>query len=123
MNKQIETIKKYFAIWLLKDQSALENIFAPSIHYLECYGAEYVGLIEIRQWMTHKFEVQTVTQWNIKNIYHEGSRFTVEWFFACVDHGKEFKFDGVSLITFEGEYISEIKEFESKSEHYRPYSK
>lgn len=41
--------------------------------------------------------------------------------FACVDHGKNFKFDGVSLITFKDLQIAEIKEFENKHSHYRPY--
>jgi hypothetical protein len=89
--------------------------------FVECYGAEYVGIDEIQSWIDHKFKVQTVTQWDIKNIFHDGSVFTVEWFFSCIDHGKTFSFDGISLITFEGSHIIEIKEFESKISHYRPY--
>ncbi|MEH1646970.1 nuclear transport factor 2 family protein [Pediococcus pentosaceus] len=121
MNEQISTIQKYFNMWLVKDCHALDTIFTPTIHYVECYGAEYLGIPEIQQWMNHKFKIQTVTQWDIKNIYREKSVFTVEWFFACTDHGKDYKFDGVSLITFKDSRIMEIKEFESKSTHYRPY--
>lgn len=62
-----------------------------------------------------------MTCWDIKNIYHDGATYIVEWMFACVDHGKNFKFDGVSLITFKDLQIAEIKEFESKHSHYRPY--
>lgn len=71
--------------------------------------------------MVHKFKVQTVTQWDIKHIYHNGDIYTVEWLFACLDNGKKFKFDGVSLITFRDGLIAEVKEFESKYRHYRPY--
>lgn len=38
----------------------------------------------------------------------------MEYFFTCTDHGKEYNFDGISIITLKGTYISEIKEFESK---------
>ncbi len=58
---------------------------------------------------------------DIKNIYHDKNIFTVEWTFSCTENNKNFSFDGVSLITFTEDKIAEIKEFESKKEHYRPY--
>jgi ketosteroid isomerase-like protein len=121
MTNQIELIKHYFNRWLTKNQSDLNTVFIPNAHYIECYGAEYNGIDEIKQWMVHKFKVQTVTQWDIKHIYHDGDIYTVEWLFACLDNGKKFKFDGVSLITFRDGLIAEVKEFESKHQHYRPY--
>ena len=121
MNQQIEIIQRYFNMWKNKKLINLAQIFTPAVHYVECYGAEYVGIQEIQRWITHKFKVQTVTCWDIKNIYHDGATYIVEWVFACVDHGKNFKFDGVSLVTFKDLQIAEIKEFESKHSHYRPY--
>ncbi|BAQ56483.1 nuclear transport factor 2 family protein [Lactobacillus acetotolerans] len=121
VTKSIKVIKQYFKMWLTKDSRNLEDIFTSNIHYIECYGAEYSGLHEIKQWMSHKFKTQTVFQWDIKNIYHDKNIFTVEWTFSCTENNKNFSFDGVSLITFTGDKIAEIKEFESKKEHYRPY--
>lgn len=121
VTKSIKVIKQYFKMWLTKDSRNLEDIFTSNIHYIECYGAEYSGLHEIKQWMSHKFKTQTVSQWDIKNIYHDKNIFTVEWTFSCTENNKNFSFDGVSLITFTEDKIAEIKEFESKKEHYRPY--
>ena len=45
-----EIIRKYFACWLNKDEKPLTDIFAEDIIYSECYGPEYHGIRQIRQW-------------------------------------------------------------------------
>lgn len=49
MTNQIKLIKRYFNIWLTKNQSDLNTVFIPNAQYVECYGAEYNGIDEIRQ--------------------------------------------------------------------------
>lgn len=121
MDKSRMLIEHYFNMWLTKNRLSIDDIFTSTVHYVECYGAEYYGINELKQWMDHKFKHQTVTQWFIENIYHDDNIYTVEWTSACIDRDKPFKFDGVSLITFKNGKIAEIKEFESKHKHYRPY--
>ncbi len=73
-----ELIRQYFKMWLTKDIKALDSIFDPKVHYIECYGPEYVGITEVKRWMQHMFQVQTVVAWNIKKIYSEQNVYTVE---------------------------------------------
>ncbi|GEP19691.1 hypothetical protein LSA03_10750 [Pediococcus argentinicus] len=47
----------------------------------------------------------------------------VEWHFACTQDNEDSSFDGVSIIKFKEDLISEVSEFESKDTHRRPYKK
>lgn len=115
-------IRAYFEMWVQRDFTSLESIFAPNIYYSECYGPEYSGLDEIHLWIDAMLKKQTVLQWQIKRFLHERDMVVVEWFFKERQGGVVHGFDGVSIIEFQADgKISSIKEFESKAEHVTPY--
>ncbi len=120
-NTEKETlIKKYFDMWIHRDFTGLDNIFATDIYYSECYGPQYFSMSEINLWIEAMLKKQKVLEWTIKRYMHEQNTAIVEWFFkeqqADVVHG----FNGVSIIEFnENGKIYSIKEFESKAEHQR----
>lgn len=122
-NRTDELIKKYFQMWIDKIKLDLTTIFTKDIQYTECYGPQYKGIDEIDEWIKHQFEIQTVTDWTIKNIYHDQNVTTVEWHFVYTQDNENSGFDGVSIIKFKDDLISEISEFESKDVHTRPYLK
>ena len=122
--KQEEIIKRYFQSWIQKDDSLLGSIFDEDVVYIECYGPEYHGIAQITQWFNDWNQNNSVLEWTIKNFIYQGNITVVEWFFKCRCGNEEDGFDGVSLVKFDnGNKIVELKEFQSKSEHYYPYGK
>lgn len=119
---QEKIIREYFAAWLEKKADVLESIFAENIVYSECYGPEYHGLWQIKQWFSDWNQRGSVWEWSIKRFLHQDNVTVVEWFFRCEYDGNTDGFDGVSIITFnEDRKILELKEFSSKAEHNFPY--
>lgn len=122
MQEKEMVVRKYFNMWLDKNFEGIEVIFDPNIYYSECYGPEYQGLSEIRQWIDDSLKRQTVIEWKIKHIIHSGNILVVEWYFRDCVHSKEHEFDGVSIIEFTNQnVIKSIKEFESRTNHIAPY--
>jgi hypothetical protein len=114
-------IRKYFAMWIDRNFDAIEEVFDINIYYSECYGPEYQGISEIKQWITKNMKEQVVLEWNIKQFIHQDNIVVVEWFFKDIS-GEEHAFDGVSIIVFNNQNkILSIKEFESKSTHTTPF--
>ncbi|MBU7555124.1 nuclear transport factor 2 family protein [Pediococcus ethanolidurans] len=120
MNKKT-IIAEYFQMWVKKDFKQLPEIFSSDICYTECYGPRYVGLPEVQAWIRHKSAEQTVLEWRIDNITLAGDQSFVKWFFKA--HEKTtYEFDGISVIQWaKNNQILRIDEYQSKSEHIRPY--
>ncbi|SMY32869.1 nuclear transport factor 2 family protein [Photobacterium andalusiense] len=117
-------IRHYFQMWVKRDFTHLDKLFAADIYYSECYGPEYFGLSEIYRWIDDMLAKQTVLAWEIKQFIHEPSTNTVvvEWYFKEQQKLDVNDFNGVSIIKFTPEgKICVIKEFESKSEHVAPF--
>ena len=117
-----EKIKLYFECWLTKEGTNLRNLFSDNVVYSECYGPEYIGIKQIEKWFTDWNEKGTVLQWDIKQYIEQGNTVVVEWYFKCSYEGNVDGFDGVTIAKFdENRKICELKEFQSKAEHYHPY--
>lgn len=116
-----EIIRKYFDSWIKKDIKVLPSIFSENTVYVECYGPEYHGLDQILKWFSDWNKNGAVLEWSIKSFMHQGKFSAVEWYFKCDYDGEVSGFDGISLIEFAGEKIVNLKEFQSKAEHYYPY--
>ncbi|MDR0410744.1 MAG: nuclear transport factor 2 family protein [Treponema sp.] len=121
--KRKKIIKQYFDSWVNKDINIIERHFSQNIKYIECYGPEYNGKEQIIQWFDDWQRKNNVLQWNIKQFFSQNNTIIVEWFFECKTKTDKYSFDGVSIIEFDNSNeIIVIKEFQSKSEHYFPYS-
>jgi ketosteroid isomerase-like protein len=116
-----EIIKRYFNSWINKDINIIERHFSQNIKYVECYGPEYNGKERIIQWFNDWQKENNVLQWNMKRFFNRNNVIIAEWFFECETKTNKHSFDGVSIIEFDGDKITMIKEFQSKSEHYFPY--
>ena len=101
-----EIVKRYFQAWLDQNIEPLGSIFSEDIVYSECYGPEYRGLSQILKWFADWNKSGRVLKWDIK----------------CDYHHEIGGFDGVSIIEFNDDMkIVNLKEFQSKAEHYFPY--
>lgn len=66
----------------------------------------------------------TVLNWDIKQITLVDKTAFVEWYFKCDYDGKISDFDGITIAKFNNNMkIYDLKEFQSKSDHYYPYEK
>lgn len=117
-----EIIEQYFACWIDKDESGLADIFSEDIVYSECYGPEYAGREQLIRWFREWNSKGTVLEWTIRQCIEQNNVIAVEWFFSCEYEGNIDGFDGVTIAVFDGNaQICNLKEFQSKAEHYNPY--
>lgn len=122
MDIKEKIIKEYFTMWTNKNFDNLDTLFDAKIYYSECYGPEYQGIREIKQWIHELSQKQTVLEWNIKQFIHQDNIVVVEWYFKDYIKQKASDFNGVSIIEFtEDNKIISIKEFESKAQHTTPF--
>lgn len=120
--EQEALIRRYFAMWLQNDGSALGEVLCKDAVYSECYGPQYHGLAQIRRWFSDWNRRGKVQRWDIQQIVCTPQLAVAEWFFECCYAGETQAFNGVSLITFGAcGKISTLKEFESKARHEYPY--
>lgn len=118
-----EIIKQYFCSWLKQDINLYKDLFSDDATYSECYGPIYRNKREILTWFRDWNKEGKVLEWPIKNLLVARNTAIVEWYFKCDYQNKVSEFNGVSLIEFNNQNkIKSVKEFQSKSEHYYPYS-
>jgi len=114
-------VEEYFRSWIDKDIAVMGNCLDDDVRYAECYGPEYRGKDQCLKWFEEWNRWGSVLEWRLKDYRESGEDCVVEWYFRCEFEGKEDGFDGVSLIQFSGDKIIEVKEFQSKADHYFPY--
>lgn len=122
--KKSEIFQNTIDAWLSKDIDLFLSVLSDEISYTECYGPQYKGKKECEQWFrdwTAPAE-NKVKSWTVKSDYFDENTGFFTWTFHCVYKGKEELFDGISLVTFTGNLISEIQEFEQKHDKYRSYA-
>lgn len=120
--KQI--IRDYFQAWLKPNIEVIKSIFEKNATYSECYGPIYRNKKEIISWFEKWNKQGKVIAWPIEKILINENTCIVEWHFKCNYQKKISEFDGVSIIDFNDQNkIISVKEYQSKSQHYYPYSK
>lgn len=122
--KREEIIRKWFSMWLSKEDGGILEPFSPNAVYIESWGPEYHGSEKIRHWFQEWNERGNVLKWEIQGFFHSGDQTTVCWFFSCrMKDGTEQAFDGISLITWDmNGKIAELKEYGCNIERYDPYA-
>lgn len=80
---QIKLIETYFKMWIERDFSRINDIFADDIFYRECYGACYRNLKEIHLWITQQLKKQVVLNWSINTVNVDNNSFFRDLDFSC----------------------------------------
>ena len=123
--KQRESkIRQWFSMWLDKQDTGIEELFAPDAVYIESWGPEYYGSGKIKLWFDEWNSRGTVERWDIRQYFHKGDQTVVEWVFRCVMAGGTIQsFDGLSLIRWnEAGQICFLQEFGCNENRYDPYA-
>ena len=125
MEKQQENkIQQWFSMWLDRQDTGIEDLFAPDAVYIESWGPEYHGNGKIKLWFDEWNTRGTVERWNIRQYFHKGDQTVVEWSFRCtMTDGTVQSFDGLSLIRWnEAGQICFLQEFGCNENRYDPYA-
>lgn len=117
-------IRQWFSMWLCKQDTGIEELFAPDAVYIESWGPEYYGSVKIKLWFDEWNSRGTVERWDIRQYFHKGDQTVVEWAFRCVMvDGTIQSFDGLSLIRWnEAGQICFLQEFGCNENRYDPYA-
>ena len=92
------------------------------IIYSECYGPEYHGLKQIFNWFHDWNKCGIVLEWDVKRCIEKDNIAICEWYFSCNYNGRIDEFDGCTIAEFNDDMkITNLKEFQSKSQHFYPY--
>ena len=121
MNRDVavDLITRYFKAWVNKDF----DLFAGTVHdeatVREYTGAVIEGKEQLHRWFTwwNKHDNE-VLYWDIHRIFYDDEQQSacVEWTFKCRYEGKEYEWDGSSVVVFRDSLIYEINEYEMKKE-------
>ena len=117
-------IRRWFSMWLDKQDTGIEALFAPDAVYIESWGPEYHGSGKIRLWFAEWNIRGAVERWDIRQVFHKGDQAEVEWAFRCaMTDGTVQSFDGLSLIRWNGTgQICFLQEFGCNENRYDPYA-
>ena len=77
----VDTIRKYYDLWITASRSGIENLIAEDIVYTESYGPQHHGISEIIRWFDDWTPKAKVIRWDITNSIEQGNSCVVEWFF------------------------------------------
>ena len=123
--KQRESkIRQWFSMWLCKQDTGIEELFAPGAVYIESWGPEYHSSGKIKLWFAEWNSRGAVERWDIRQYFHKGDQTVVEWVFRCaMTDGTIQSFDGLSLIRWnEADQICFLQEFGCNENRYDPYA-
>ena len=117
-------IRQWFSMWLDKQDTGIEELFAPDAVYIESWGPEYHGSGKIKLWFDEWNTRGTVQRWDIRQYFHKENQTVVEWSFQCaMTDGTVQSFDGLSLIHWnEAGQICFLQEFGCNENRYDPYA-
>ncbi|WP_055108638.1 nuclear transport factor 2 family protein [Paenibacillus ihumii] len=123
-DKAIEIVTLYFESWMEKDFIKFTKVMHDEAIVRECTGAVIEGKDELTRWFTEWNEGEnTVLKWISHNFGFDKERMSafVEWKFKCIFEGKEYEWDGSSIVYFRDSFIVELNEYEMKQEKFFPY--
>lgn len=118
-------IRRWFSMWLDRQDGGIGELFAPDAVYIESWGPEYHGMEKIKLWFDEWNTRGRVERWDIRQFFHKGDQTVAEWTFCCtMADGSTQSFDGLSLIGWnEAGQIRFLKEFGCNENRYDPYAK
>lgn len=124
INDREKKIRKWFAMWLSKEDTGIMELFSPNAVYIESWGPEYHGSSTIKHWFDEWNSRGQVFKWEIKQFFHCGNQTVVDWYFENrMSNGVKDSFDGLSLVVWtEDGKIQSLKEYGCNIDRYNPYA-
>ena len=121
--KREASIRKWFNMWLNKNDLGISELFADDAVYTESWGPRYPGIKKIKHWFQEWNTRGTVLVWDIKCFFHSENATAVLWYFKnTMDNGEVEEFNGVTIVDWdEDNKMKELCEFGCNIRNYDPY--
>ncbi len=124
MDAREANIRRWFAMWLEKRDTGIDELFSPEALYIESWGPQYRGVEKIRHWFEEWNTRGSVLAWDIHGFFHRDDATVVQWYFRnAMNDGRVEAFDGMSLVVWaEDGRIRLLQEFGCNLDRYDPYA-
>lgn len=124
MDAREANIRRWFAMWLEKRDTGIDELFSPEALYIESWGPQYRGVEKIRHWFEEWNTRGSVLAWDIHGFFHRDDATVVQWYFRnAMNDGRVEVFDGMSLVVWaEDGRICLLQEFGCNLDRYDPYA-
>lgn len=121
-----DIVAAYMQAWLDQDQTRFLSLLSPDVLVVESYGPVYRGHAECAAWFRGWHGSPAfgrVTRWELGRCFVDEKRSAVfcEWDFECIYEGKAGGFLGASLYLFRDRLVTELREYKTEREQFRPY--
>ena len=108
----ISSIENYIQGWIDGDIEKVLRVLSENCGIIESHGPKFVGKEQVRIWMNGwKERGGEIREWKVIKIVQGDDAAAIEWEFECLDRGREYKFSGASIITFQDGLICRITEY------------
>jgi hypothetical protein len=109
-----DLIEKYIDGWIKDDQPGILSTLSPEVIIIESHGPKYTGIKKVEEWARKWFEDGgSVNKWEIVSFYDVGETVFFEWIFECFADGTLYNVDGISIVKFEDDKISYMREYKT----------
>lgn len=125
MNEREAILRRWFAMWLQREELGIREIFAEDAVYTESWGPVYHGAEAVAHWFAEWLTRGRVLAWDIHQFFHAGGQTVVTWYFQCqMGEDKPVGFEGVSVVDWaEDGRIASLTEYCCEPEQYDPYAR
>ena len=79
MDKREKIIRRWFDMWLQKEDVGIEALFSQNAVYIESWGPEYRGIEKIRHWFAEWNTRGSVLAWDIRGFFHKDDQTVAQW--------------------------------------------
>ena len=79
MDAREANIRRWFAMWLEKRDTGIDELFSPEALYIESWGPQYRGVEKIRHWFEEWNTRGSVLAWDIHGFFHRDDATVVQW--------------------------------------------
>ena len=76
-------IRRWFSMWLDRQDGGIGELFAPDAVYIESWGPEYHGMEKIKLWFDEWNTRGRVDRWDVRQFFHKEDQTVAEWTFRC----------------------------------------
>lgn len=112
-------IQTYVNGWKANDAKIILKPLSPNCKIIESHGPIYTGIETIRKWIEVWLRSEgEVTRWDITSFSFIDAVATFEWTFACEVNKKEYYIEGISVVHFQNNKISYIREYRTTKSTY-----
>lgn len=107
-----QLVQQYVQGWKENNPALILSTLAPDCLIIESHGPTYRGIDHVKQWVDVWFSHGgIVNQWDITSFHFGDLTATFEWNFDCTVEGERYAFAGASVVHFNDERITSIREY------------